>query len=252
MARKIYGSVHSTAMMRALAVLHEKGLEFQLVPLDMRAGEHKKEPSLALNPFGQVPAFEDGDLKLFESRAITQYIARKYADIGTPLILESKPTVKVSASMEFKVHPETMESNMQWELMPDRAADAAVIENMMAMVNMWTEVEAHQFDPVASRLQRELVYRQMIGMAPDTAAFGENWTKLTELLDIYEARLSQSKYLGCDFFTLADLHHLPALTNLMGTPVKALFDARPNVSAWAANITARPAWVKVLALRNQY
>ncbi|KAK3415566.1 hypothetical protein EUGRSUZ_H01183 [Eucalyptus grandis] len=239
-------------MMRALAALHEKGLAFQLVPVDVGAGEHKKERFLALNPFGQVPAFEDGDLKLFESRAITQYIARKYPDMGTPLILESKPTVKVSAWMEFEVNPETMESNVQWELLPDRAADAAVIENTMATVNMWIEVEAHQFDPVASRLQRELVYRQMIGMAPDTAVFGENWTRLTELLDIYEAQLSQSKYLGCDFFTLADLHHLPALTNLMGTPAKALFDARPKVSAWVANIMARPAWVKVLALRNQY
>ncbi|XP_039155575.1 glutathione S-transferase [Eucalyptus grandis] len=213
MVMKIYGSVNSTETTRVFAALYEKGLPFEFVPVDMRAGEHKEDHFLALNPFGQVPAFEDGDLKLFESRAITRYIAHKYAEKGTPLVYEGK---------------------------------------MMATVNVWTEVEARQFDPVASKLQRELVHRQMFGVAPDAAVFEENGTELTKVLDIYEARLSQSKYLGCDFFTVADLHHLPALTNLMGTPARTLFDARPKVSAWVANLMARPAWVKVLALRNQY
>ncbi|KAL3725425.1 hypothetical protein ACJRO7_030449 [Eucalyptus globulus] len=252
MVMKIYGSVNSTETTRVFAALYEKGLPFEFVPVDMRAGEHKEDHFLALNPFGQVPAFEDGDLKLFESRAITRYIAHKYAEKGTPLVYEGKPMAKVSARVEVKVAQESMESKLQCDFMLDRAADAAVIENMMATVNVWTEVEARQFDPVASKLQRELVHRQMFGVAPDAAVFEENGTELTKVLDIYEARLSQSKYLGCDFFTVADLHHLPALTNLMGTPARTLFDARPKVSAWVANLMARPAWVKVLALRNQY
>ncbi|CBI36819.3 unnamed protein product, partial [Vitis vinifera] len=63
----------------------------------MKAGQHKSEAFLALNPFGQIPAFEDGDLKLFESRAITQYIAHEYASNGTQLIskklFDSRPHV---------------------------------------------------------------------------------------------------------------------------------------------------------------
>ncbi|KAK3415556.1 glutathione S-transferase [Eucalyptus grandis] len=212
MVMKVHGSVLSTAAMRVLIVLNEKGLEFEFVPVDMRAGEHKKEHFLALNPFGQVPAFEDGDLKLFESRAITQYIANVYKDKGTPLVCEGKP---------------------------------------MATLGVWMEVEAHQFDPVGSKLQWELLFKPMFGMATDAAVVEENEAKLAKVLDIYEARLSQSKYLGCDCFTLADLHHLPVLTNLMGTHVKKLFDARPKVSAWVADIMARPALAKVLAMRNQ-
>ncbi|XP_048130292.1 glutathione S-transferase-like [Rhodamnia argentea] len=212
MVMKVYGAVFSTAAMRVFAALYEKDLEFELVPVDMRAGEHKKEHFLAINPFGQVPAFEDGDVKLFESRAITQYIAHVYAGKGTPLVYEGKP---------------------------------------MATVGVWMEVEAHQFDPLASKLQWELVYKPKFGMATDAAVVEENEPKLAKVLDVYEARLSQSKYLGCDYFTLADLHHLPTMTNLMGTPLKKLFDARPKVSAWAADIMARPAWAKVLAMRNQ-
>ncbi|KAF8015072.1 hypothetical protein BT93_H0765 [Corymbia citriodora subsp. variegata] len=249
---KVHGNAFNVETMRVFAALSEKDLEFEFVPVNMEAGEHKKEHFLVLNPFGLLPVLEDGELKLFESRAITRYIAYKYADKGTPLVYKGKPMVKLSAHMEVKVDQETMESEMQWELMPDSAADAAVIENMMATVNMWTEVEAHQFDPVASKLQWELMFKPLFGMAMDAAVVNENGARLAKVLDIYEARLSQSKYLGCDIFTLADLHHLLALSNLMGTPAKTLFDARPKVSAWVADIMARPAWVKVLALRNQH
>ncbi|PIN18085.1 Glutathione transferase [Handroanthus impetiginosus] len=65
MAIKVHGSFVSTATMRVLACLNEKGLDYEFVPVDFAVGEHKKEPFLSLNPFGQVPAFEDGDLKLF-------------------------------------------------------------------------------------------------------------------------------------------------------------------------------------------
>ncbi|KAL3725416.1 glutathione S-transferase [Eucalyptus grandis] len=212
MVMKVYGNLMSTAAMRVFAALYEKDLEFELVTVDMKAGEHKQENFLALNPFGQVPAFEDGDLKLFESRAITQYIAHEYAAKGAPLVCEGKP---------------------------------------MATVAVWMEVEAHQFDPVASKLQWELVFKPLFGMAVDAAAVKENEAKLVKVLDVYEARLGQSKYLGCDCFTLADLHHIPTLTNLMGTPLKELFEARPKVSAWVADIMARPAWAKVLAMRNK-
>ncbi|KAF8015082.1 hypothetical protein BT93_H0775 [Corymbia citriodora subsp. variegata] len=212
MVMKVYGSVLSTATMRVFAALYEKDLEFEFVPVDLRAGEHKKEHFLALNPFGQIPAFEDGDLKLFESRAISQYIAHVYADKGTPLVCEGKP---------------------------------------MATVGVWLDVEAHQFEPLALKLRRELLYKPRSGMATDAAVVEETEAKLAKVLDVYEARLSQSKYLGCDCFTLADLHHLPAMTTLMGTPVKKLFGARPKVSAWLADISARPAWAKVLAMRNQ-
>ncbi|KAK9945628.1 hypothetical protein M0R45_011133 [Rubus argutus] len=51
---KVHGNTLSTAAARVLATLYEKDLEFELVPIDMRAGEHKTEAFLALNPFGQV------------------------------------------------------------------------------------------------------------------------------------------------------------------------------------------------------
>uniref|UniRef100_A0A2N9GTN4 glutathione transferase n=1 Tax=Fagus sylvatica TaxID=28930 RepID=A0A2N9GTN4_FAGSY len=213
-AIKAHGSLISTATTRVLTTLYEKDLEFEFVAVDMRASEHKKEHFLSLNPFGQVPAFEDGDLKLFESRAITEYIAYEYADKGTQLIC--KDTKKT------------------------------------AIILVWMEVEALQYDPVASKLVMELGVKPLIGKDTDTAIVEENESKLAKVLDVYENRLAHSKYLGGDCFTLADLHHLPTLQYLLGTQTKKLFDSRPHVSAWVADITARPAWLKVQAMRNKH
>ncbi|XP_042502408.1 glutathione S-transferase-like [Macadamia integrifolia] len=214
MAPKVHGPLFSTATMRAFAVLQEKEVEFEAVPIDMRAGEHKKEPFLSLNPFGQVPAYEDGDLKLFESRAITAYVAYEYHGKGTELVYHDT--------------------------------------KKMANVCVWLEVEAHHFDPIVSKLVFEQLIKPMfMNKEPDSAVVEENQKKLGDVLDVYEVRLSKSKYLGGDEFTLADLHHLPTMQYMMGTSTKAVFDARSHVSAWAKDILARPAWIKTLAMQKQ-
>ncbi|MEW6151208.1 MAG: glutathione S-transferase family protein [Pseudomonadota bacterium] len=41
----------------------------------------KQPPHRALHPFGQIPAYEDGDLALFESGAIVLHIAERHAGL---------------------------------------------------------------------------------------------------------------------------------------------------------------------------
>ncbi|MPW17679.1 glutathione S-transferase [Paraburkholderia sp. CNPSo 3157] len=55
-------------------------LPFEVSELDMRAGDNRKPEYLALNPFGQLPAIEDGDVTLFDSNAILVYLAKRYGD----------------------------------------------------------------------------------------------------------------------------------------------------------------------------
>lgn len=118
-----------------------------------------------------------------------------------------------------------------------------------ALVSVWSEVEAQKYEPPATKLTFELAIKPMLGMATDDAVVKEQEEALGKVLDVYEARLAESKHLGCDCFTLADLHHLPTMMFLMGTRAKALFESRPHVRAWSADIMARPAWQKVLAMK---
>ena len=55
-------------------------LPFEVVELDMKAGDNRKPAYLALNPFGQVPTIQDGDVTLCDSNAILVYLAKRYGD----------------------------------------------------------------------------------------------------------------------------------------------------------------------------
>lgn len=73
--------LYSGARSRALIIqwyLEELDVPYELVMLDMKAGQHLQPDFLAVNPFGKVPALVDGDLKLSESGAILLYLAQKY------------------------------------------------------------------------------------------------------------------------------------------------------------------------------
>ena len=54
------------------------GLKLDLVPVDFMAGAHKTSPVIDMNPFGELPVLEDGDVVLRDSQAILVYLARKY------------------------------------------------------------------------------------------------------------------------------------------------------------------------------
>ncbi|VAH74265.1 unnamed protein product [Triticum turgidum subsp. durum] len=75
---KVFGHPMLTNVARVLLFLEEVGAEYELVPMDFVAGEHKRPQHVQLNPFAKMPGFQDGDLVLFESRAIAKYILRKY------------------------------------------------------------------------------------------------------------------------------------------------------------------------------
>lgn len=55
-------------------------LPFEVVEVNMKAGDNRRPEFLALNPFGQVPVIEDGETVLFDSNAILVYLAKRYGD----------------------------------------------------------------------------------------------------------------------------------------------------------------------------
>src|SRR5262245_21617087 len=59
--------------------LEEVGQPYQVRPVSFRA---MKEPAhLALQPFGQIPTYEEGELALFETGAIVFHIAERFAGL---------------------------------------------------------------------------------------------------------------------------------------------------------------------------
>jgi len=78
---KLYG-FGPTRSLRALWGLKELDTDFEFVPVNLTAGEHRRPDFIRLNPAGKVPVLVDGDLVLTESAAIVMYLADKYRDKG--------------------------------------------------------------------------------------------------------------------------------------------------------------------------
>ncbi len=77
MTLKIYGIAASRAI-RPLWAVEELGLPYEHIQLHYQAPELKQEPYLSMNPNGQVPIIDDNGLVLYESLAITLYLAQRY------------------------------------------------------------------------------------------------------------------------------------------------------------------------------
>ncbi|KAG8067195.1 hypothetical protein GUJ93_ZPchr0005g14598 [Zizania palustris] len=209
---KVYGVAASPFVATVLVCLEEAGADYELVAVDMAARENRSPHHLARNPFGKIPAFEDGELTLFESRAISRYVLRK---------------------------------NNRMDLLGGEGGD---LEGS-AMADVWAEVEAHQYSPAVSNIVRECVIKQMIGAGErDQAVVDENVERLGKVLDVYEERLSESEYLAGRLVTVADLSHFGFTWFLMTTEYASLVESRANVKAWWERLLARPAVKKVTAL----
>ncbi|KAG4995859.1 hypothetical protein JHK84_026910 [Glycine max] len=203
MVFKLYGLPMSTNTTRAMICLHEKEVDFELVPVNVFAAEHKQPPFLSKNPFGFIPVLED------ESRAITAYVAEKFKETEPDLIR----------------HKDAKEA---------------------ALVKVWTEVESHYYEPAVSPIIYEYFVAPFQGKEPDKSVIDTNVEKLKTVLDVYEAKLSSTKYLAGDFYSLADLSHVSETHYLMQTPCASMINELPHVKAWWEDISSRPAFNKVV------
>lgn len=75
---RLYATLASINGYKVRLLLSMLELPYELVELDMYGGEHKREPFLSLNRFGQMPALTDNDFTIADSHACLVYLARQY------------------------------------------------------------------------------------------------------------------------------------------------------------------------------
>jgi glutathione S-transferase len=69
-----------TRCIRVRWTLQELGVAYEVVTIDLFAGEHRHPEFLKINPAGKLPVLVDGDMVLTESIAIVLYLAEKYPE----------------------------------------------------------------------------------------------------------------------------------------------------------------------------
>ncbi|CAL4133748.1 unnamed protein product, partial [Meganyctiphanes norvegica] len=82
---------------------HSLGVELNILHLDLLKNEHLQPEFLALNPQHTVPTFIDGDLVLWESRAICCYLVSAYGKDDSLYPKEPKKRAFVDRMLYFEM-----------------------------------------------------------------------------------------------------------------------------------------------------
>jgi glutathione S-transferase len=203
---KLYGHPMSTCTRKVLTTLAEKGHEAEFHLVDLMKGEHKHEAHVAHQPFGRVPALEDHNFWLYESRAIIRYLDEK---------LEGGH-----------------------KLTPHDIHDRAHMEQ-------WMSVEYSYFSPHAMKIVGELLMKKMRGLAPDMDAVKAAREPVAHALDVADKHLAHHHYFGGKTFSLADISWMPYVQYLVAAEQGELITSRHGVNAWWERVSTRPSWKKV-------
>jgi glutathione S-transferase len=75
---RIYGIARTRAF-RALWMVEELAVPYEHLPIEIGDAGARSPELRKLNPNGRLPFIVDGDFALFESMAITLYLAKKYS-----------------------------------------------------------------------------------------------------------------------------------------------------------------------------
>lgn len=122
---------------RCRIVLFEKGMDFQVVDVDLY---NKPEDIAVINPYNRVPVLVDRDLVLYESNIINEYIDERFPH---PQLMPPDPIMRARARQllhtlenELFSHIEALEKNQKG---PADKARTHVREQLIQLTPMFTK-----------------------------------------------------------------------------------------------------------------
>ncbi len=197
---KVFGVSLSSYVRAVCAALHEKGVDFEHVQHPPHS-----EAQLALHPYGKVPAFAHGEVLLFESIAILDYIDRVF----------DGPALS--------------------------PADAAGRGKMMQWLSVFN---SYMYADLAAVVIPRLIYGPQ-GQPVDEEAVAASAIKVRSHLELLDKALAHTPYLVGEHCTLADLNAVPLIQYFTMTPeAEKGLAGLDNVARWLAAVLARPAMQK--------
>ncbi len=153
---KLYNANFSPNALRTRAVIYELGLEPEIIDIDISKGQNRTPEYLKLNPNGKVPTLVDGDVVIWESRAINAYLA----------------TLKPEANL-YPVAPAAR-----------------------ALVDQWSYWQAIHLGPAMQKIAFERVQKKLFGRGePDEAAIAGEVKTVTDLLGVLDGALAGKEWI---------------------------------------------------------
>ena len=133
MSLQLFAHPFSSYCQKVLTALYETNTPYELNVIDFSTREHKQEPHLSRQPFGQIPAIDDDGFKLFESRAILRYLSAMNGDMLTPSTVKERALMDQWASVEqSNFSPNAMKFIYHYTF--KRPQEEAVLEAALGML----------------------------------------------------------------------------------------------------------------------
>jgi glutathione S-transferase len=129
-----------TRSVRIVWLLEELGLPYQIERVAFAPG---KLPFAQKSPYGKVPAIEDGDVRMFESGAIVEYVLERYGNgrlAPAPGTAERAAFLQWMYFSEATVLPPVGEIVRHTLFKPEPERIPAVVEDARARLNRTLEV----------------------------------------------------------------------------------------------------------------
>jgi glutathione S-transferase len=159
--------------------LEEKQLSFERIFVNLARGEQHGPEYLRLNPHGRVPALADGNVVLYESAAIIEYLEERYPEV--PLLPEgAAERARVRA---LQMVSDSRFSRMLGPLLFERIAENRSVEEQMLVERAHDSVKWH-----LEWLEAELTGREWLvdGFSVADVAFGCSFETLLRYYEMPE------------------------------------------------------------------
>jgi len=168
-----------TRSVRVRWTLQELGVDFESIPVNIMAGEHRRPEFLKINPAGRLPVLVDGDFVLTESVAIVFYLAEKYPDKGL-MPTDIKQRAQVNRWLLFAA------TELEQPLWRIRRHTALYPEDQRLPGDV--RLASQEFRTMSDVLEKHMQQRQFVvgdsvTVADFVVAYTLNWANEAKLLD---------------------------------------------------------------------
>jgi glutathione S-transferase len=238
MTLKLYHAEPVANSLKALIPLHEKGLAFESVYVDLHKFEQHEPWFVAINPEGQVPVLDHDGAIITHTSVINEYLEDAFPD-APPL----RPADAVGrARMRY------------WNKFCDEhVMNHVSMHGWHRMVGVIARaVENDAFEALMARIplkdQREKWRTARSGFSQDQLDAAT--AKIEAAVDKVEAQLASTPWIAGDMFTLADINFF----SYCGVSLERMFPEIGNASrcprllAWVERMRARPGVKSALAM----
>jgi glutathione S-transferase len=205
----LYGAAYSVYVRAVRLALAEKGVAYRLEEVDVFGPGGAAPEHLARHPFGRIPAFEHGAVRLYEAAAIERYVDEAF---DGPALQPAGPAGRARMVQVTGIMDSYFYRTQVWDIYVQRISNPA-----------------H-------------------GRPTDEARIAAALPKAAICLAALARRLGEDPWLAGQALSLADLHAAPMFDLFQRTPEAAeLMAPWPGLQAWWERMKARPSMRQTLS-----